>query len=117
MVMSVAWSPDGSRLAWTESTGDGHTVTVWAGGPDASDARVVATSSDIGPQNTGGGFSTVTWSPDSAMLAFNLDTNPASERLPSSDVFTVHADGSSLAPVTSYRGHRAAAPAWASRAP
>jgi WD40 repeat protein len=56
-VFSVAWSPDGKRIA--SGSGD-HTVKVW----DASTGKIVLTYSDHSDR-----VNTVAWSPDGKYIA------------------------------------------------
>ena len=40
--ISIAWAPDGSRLAWSATTGDDPTPGIWVGNADGSDATRIA---------------------------------------------------------------------------
>jgi Tol biopolymer transport system component len=80
----VAWSPDGARLLFGTELGTLETVAI-----DGSDLRQV-------PIHVLGNYFayTPTWSPDGSMVLFSMAHSDATE------LYVVHADGSSLTPVT-----------------
>jgi hypothetical protein len=76
-------SPDGARLAFSQSSGKSGLIVVSR--PDGSDPRPVTTDGRSGGP---------AWSPDGRRLAFQSD------RLGSLDIFTIAADGTDLRQVT-----------------
>ena len=101
-LLDPAWSPDGSRLAYAETTGASWTSLKSelgvARAADGVNGAPLATFS-------GGVIQNVRWSPDGSRLAFVLWTpNPAgivtwSHAGSRWDVYTVNADGSGLRPL------------------
>lgn len=96
---SPAWSPDGARLAFTESTLSRPTllVTTDAGG---GDRRVVPLDDELYPHSP-------TWSPDGSRLAFVGRAEGMRD-----DVYVVNLDGSGLVNRTSTMAGRAQSPRW-----
>ena len=90
-----AWSPDGTRLAFSSVRGDG----LWTMNADGTGLRRVTTSPTIDIQPA--------WSPDGRRLAF-ARTVPGS----ATDIFVVGVDGRGLRRVTWNRGQDAE-PDWA----
>jgi Tol biopolymer transport system component len=83
----VAWSPDGSTIAYTTFPApDGPFL--WLMDPDGSNRRRVADLS-VGAHSFGGGGRGLQWSPDGKELAFVLQAGANHGEL-----FTIRADGS-----------------------
>jgi Tol biopolymer transport system component len=71
-----AWSPDGTRIAFTSPVG-----TDGPGGSKSSSLYVVDTSDGrltelTGPDATGGAFPPIAWSPDGSRIAFGRSRGP-----------------------------------------
>src|SRR5262245_1977414 len=80
-----AWSPDGSRIAFTRQDGEGSQIYVMKA--DGSDPAALTSSSAFNARPT--------WSPDGSRIAFEsvADRN--------ADVYVMNADGSGLTRLTS----------------
>ena len=95
---SPAWSPDGSRIAYTvyvEFGSKGPAFEIWTVKPDGSDARQLV---DLGLCGAGGCTAGLAWSPDGSTLAFHsrrgwLVGQPATQVMA---IYFVRADGSGL---------------------
>jgi len=91
---SPAWSPDGSRIAYTvyeEGGPDGFTFQIWTVNPDGTDSRRLVDLGECGGGDCSGGLA---WSPDGSMLAFHSMRDNLSGR--HWGIYVVHADGSGL---------------------
>jgi TolB protein len=90
---SPAWSPDGSRIAYTVylEGSPPPTFQIWTVNPDGTDPRLLVNLGECG----GGGCSgDLAWSPDGSMLAFHSMRDHLSTRIRA--IYVVHADGSGL---------------------
>jgi TolB protein len=94
--LEVAWSPDGTQLAFI-SDRNGHDFDIYVMNVDGSD--VVQVTNDAGNE-----FGPA-WSPDSSQIAFNSDHNGNVQ------LFVMNADGSDIAQLTSDKSNSAYA-AW-----
>jgi len=91
---SPAWSPDGSRIAYTvyeEGGPDGFTFQIWTVNPDGTDSRRLVDLGECGGGDCSGGLA---WSPDGSMLAFHSMRDNLTGR--HWGIYVVHADGSGL---------------------
>jgi len=97
-VGSVAWSPDGSRIAYIVYWDPPMTFGIWTVNPDGTDPRQLV----VDPRDCGGGACSagggLAWSPDGSMLAFH--SRPGSGGSVPSGIYVVHADGSGLHRIT-----------------
>ena len=82
-----AWSPTGSRIAFSSDRGKGSNNSVWIMRPDGSDARRLTFGMDLMPD----------WSPNRQRLVFTRDSG--SRRA----ITTIRRDGSSIRRLTSGR--------------
>ncbi len=99
MATGVAFSPDGQRIAYSLSEGEG--AQLWVADADGSNARKVTdTPSMIN--------SSPSWSPDGKRLAF------VSNRFGNPQVFVMNADGSGVQRLT-YQGNYNQTPDWSPR--
>ena len=92
----VAFSPDGSRLAYFCGEGD-HDNALWVANADGTSAHVVVSRAKMGPS---AGTRFLSWSPDGSLLMYqeSYDYN----------IYTVGADGSNLTRIVRQGTH----PAW-----
>jgi WD40-like Beta Propeller Repeat len=100
-----AWSPGGTMIAYTHSTG-GFATDVWVMSADGSNERL-----RIGGSAT---ESNPAWSPDAAWVAFTSDRNAVQRTMTGEFFVDIWAHGSSLVRVTHEEPHRrhAAGAAW-----
>jgi len=104
-----AWSPDGSRIAYTiylEGGPEGFGYEIWTVNPDGTDPRPLVNLGRCGPDCAGH----LAWSPDGSMLAFHsahANVDPSSLQWPWA-IYVVHADGSGLRRVND----SGASPSW-----
>ncbi len=103
----VAWSPDGSKIAFTssrsldglDSTNANMTPNIWVVNPDGSGTTVLSRLTTAGT-----GLSEIEWSPDSTQLLFvsarALDGSDAVNANNSENIWVMNADGSGAAPLT-----------------
>jgi Tol biopolymer transport system component len=91
---SPAWSPDGSRIAYTvyqEGGPEGFTFQIWTVNPDGTDPRRLVDLGECGGGDCSGGLA---WSPDGSMLAFHSMRDNLKGR--TWGIYVVHADGSGM---------------------
>jgi Tol biopolymer transport system component len=93
--LDLAWSPDGSKLAFAAEDGPGGTTSIAVVHPDGSTYHVLRAGSQRHNRAT-------TWSPDGRDLAY------ATGDTPNASVFTIRPDGTHRALVA----RRGAWPAW-----
>jgi TolB protein len=97
--MGGAYSPDGSKIAFTASQNGGST-DVWVADADGGNARRLTreSSDDLSP----------TWSPDGKRIAF------VSNRAGSPQIYVMNADGSGVRRLT-FQGNYNQTPQWSPR--
>jgi Tol biopolymer transport system component len=88
-----AWSPDGTRIVFTEHTPDGSTWRLWLMNADGSNRHLLFTESD-GLNDFQGN-----WSPDGSRVIFRRCNDAAEECA----VYTVRPDGRGLKHITDPR--------------
>lgn len=99
MTTGIDFSPDGKRIAWAQSAGQG--TQIWVANADGSDKK----------QLTDTQFfinSSPSWSPDGKRLAF------VSDRGGSPQIYVMNADGSGVRRVT-FQGNYNQTPSWSPR--
>ncbi|MGA9521995.1 MAG: Tol-Pal system beta propeller repeat protein TolB [Myxococcaceae bacterium] len=99
MATGVAYSPDGKRIAWSQSKGEG--TQLWVANSDGSEPK----------QLTDTPFfinSSPSWSPDGKRIAF------VSNRGGSPQVYVMNADGTGVRRVT-FQGNYNQTPSWSPR--
>ncbi len=84
-----AWSPDGTRLAFTQLQPDG-TWQIATMAADGTDVRVLT---------TGDGAGEAAWSPDSTWIAYSRQTTPATDPNFRTILWRMDADGSNPRPL------------------
>jgi len=102
-----AWSPDGSRLAYT--AGDARAIYVVDA--DGTNQRVVVRCDEPDCVSV----MSPTWSPDASQIAFTAERTSRSGRDPEVDIWVVDADGADAHAVTACRRPDCSsnfAPAW-----
>ncbi|WP_118827677.1 DPP IV N-terminal domain-containing protein [Salinibacter ruber] len=94
---SPAWSPNGSRIAFTSDRDEDGDSEIYTIDPDGSDLKQV-TDNDVSDAS-------LAWSPDGSRIAFS------SNRDGDDEIYTIDPDGSDLKQVTDQNA-RDAFPAW-----
>jgi Tol biopolymer transport system component len=95
---TVAWSPDGSAIAFVRTATGGlpRGSTLFVMNADGTAVRQLPTGSEPNPQVTG-----IAWSPDGSMLAFTQEMGDAADPAPHRRVLrVVNADGTGLRDLT-----------------
>ncbi len=93
---SPRWSPDGSKVTFTENRGVPYQIRLWVMNPDESNAHIVATGAIV--------LSPQPWSPDGSRIAWG-PTGSAG------DIYTASAAGGDVRRVTT-DGLRKDPPVW-----
>jgi Tol biopolymer transport system component len=91
-----AWSPDGSRIAYTvylEGGPEGLTYQIWTVNPDGTDPRPLV---DLGECGGGGCSGGLAWSPDGSTLTFHSRRASLVGTVAIQRIYSVRADGSGL---------------------
>jgi len=92
---SAAWSPDGSRIAYTvyeEGGPEGYRYDIWTVNPDGTNPRPMV--GGCGGERCGG--RALVWSPDGSRLAFDMSPFQCSTACSEGAIGIVDADGSGL---------------------
>jgi Tol biopolymer transport system component len=96
---SPAWSPDGSRIAYTvyeEGGPEGLAEQIWTVKPDGTGPHPLVDLGECGPSCAGG----LAWSPDGSTLAFHSALGSVPNSNPAWAIYVVHADGSDIRQIT-----------------
>ena len=99
MATGVAYSPDGKRIAWAQSAGQG--TQIWVAQADGSGARAITDTPFFIN-------SSPSWSPDGRQLAF------VSDRAGSPQIYVMNADGTGIRRLT-FQGNYNQTPEWSPR--
>jgi Tol biopolymer transport system component len=108
---SPAWSPDGSRIAYTvyqEGGPEGLTEQIWTVNPDGTGPRPLVDLGECGPSCAGG----LAWSPDGSTLAFHSQHATYPNAVPAWAIYVVRADGSDVRQITDKLDRDSLWPAW-----
>ena len=98
-----AWSPDGSKIAFSSRHGPETREDIWVVDADGTDPQQVTAifGQDTDP----------TWSPDGSKIAFTTNQDGNSE------IYVVNADGTGLHNITNNVENQDTTPAWSPTAP
>jgi TolB protein len=97
--ISVAWSPDSSRIAFCAFIDSNGSTGLFVVNPDGSDLKQIV--------STATGAISVQWSPDGKLLAFTSEVGPDDQ------IAVIHADGTGLTRLTNGTdGSISVTPVW-----
>ncbi|MBX5482732.1 MAG: PD40 domain-containing protein [Myxococcaceae bacterium] len=99
MVTGIAYSPDGKRIAWAQSSGQG--TQIWVANADGSDKRQLTDT----PYFIN---SSPSWSPDGRQITF------VSDRAGNPQIYVMNADGTGVRRLT-FQGNYNQTPDWSPR--
>jgi hypothetical protein len=96
---SPAWSPDGTKLAYSRAPEGGGRWRIWVMNADGSDQKQLTATADFDSSDE----VQPDWSPDGTQIAF------ASTRIDTYNLWAINADGSGLRRITTFFSD---APSW-----
>lgn len=101
----VAWSPDGTAIAFSLYLSDGN-FDIFLMAPDGSNLRNITNTPNTSERDPA-------WSPDGTRIVFS--STPASRGYVYADIYIMDADGSNLRNITNTPGISEYSPAWRPR--